>query len=69
MTDCSLKTAGAKTYYCDVELTLQVIGGKWKPIIRELSRWGQHYENWLGRSGLSRPKGRFPKNLRSEGRS
>ena len=33
MSECSLKTAGAKTYYCDVELTLQIIGGKWKPII------------------------------------
>lgn len=30
---CQLKEAGDKKYYCYFELTLQVIGGKWKPII------------------------------------
>lgn len=30
---CGLKICGDKQYYCNVELTLQVIGGKWKPII------------------------------------
>lgn len=33
MTDCALKKQGKKEYYCTVELTLQVIGGKWKPVI------------------------------------
>lgn len=30
---CGLKRLGNKEYYCSVELTLQVVGGKWKPII------------------------------------
>lgn len=30
---CGLKTCGDKSYYCTVELTLRIIGGKWKPII------------------------------------
>lgn len=31
--ECNLKFCGDKKYYCSVELTLQIIGGKWKPII------------------------------------
>lgn len=30
---CPLKRLGGREYYCAVELSLQVLGGKWKPII------------------------------------
>ncbi len=30
---CGLKQCAGKSYYCAIELTLLVIGGKWKPII------------------------------------
>ncbi|NJB68382.1 DNA-binding HxlR family transcriptional regulator [Desulfobaculum xiamenense] len=32
-TACPLRQCGTKSYYCPVELSIQVIGGKWKPII------------------------------------
>ncbi len=44
---CSIKTVAGKSYACPVELTLQVIGGKWKPIIlyylgeNEVMRFGE----------------------------
>ena len=33
MGECGLKELGGRQYYCPVELALQVIGGKWKPLI------------------------------------
>jgi len=30
---CSQRCCAGKRYFCSVELALQVIGGKWKPII------------------------------------
>ncbi len=30
---CEMKVVGNRKYSCSVELTLQVIGGKWKPVI------------------------------------
>jgi DNA-binding HxlR family transcriptional regulator len=33
MSGCGLKHCAGRTYYCSVELTIQLIGGKWKPII------------------------------------
>lgn len=32
-TSCQMKVVGNRKYSCSVELTLQVIGGKWKPVI------------------------------------
>ena len=30
---CQLKQCGDKKYYCQVELALLIIGGKWKPLV------------------------------------
>ncbi len=43
MSECEVKRAGGYEYYCSMELTIKVIGGKWKPIIlHHLGKNGTH---------------------------
>lgn len=48
----TLKEHGGRQYYCVMELTLHVIGGKWKPVIL-----------WFLRSGYAQRFGELKRNM------
>lgn len=53
MTQCQARKTGGYEYYCSVELTIKMIGGKWKPII--LYHLGQNGTHRFGELRQSMP--------------